>query len=184
MNMMAWWLRLGKALDRLGDVFVAMSAVMLLLMMVLLGLEIGDRALFKSSTQIADEYSGYLFTWLTMCCFLYAQRTDRFLRVDSLRKRFSPRVRAVVDGIAALLAATLTLILVYATWSTFRMSMQFGSVSIQPSQTLLSIPQVIMPIGLALLTIAFMHSGITSILQAYGRLPLPKVGTTAPASHE
>jgi TRAP-type C4-dicarboxylate transport system permease small subunit len=182
--MMSWWLRLGRGLDRLGDVFIAMSAVMLLLMMVLLGLEIGDRALFKSSTQIADEYSGYLFTWVTMCCFLYAQRTDRLLRVDSLRNRFSPRVRAAADGVAALLAAILTAVLVYATWSTFSVSMQFSSVSIQSSQTPLSIPQVIMPIGFTLLTIAFMHSGITSILQASGRLPPPKMAAAAPASHE
>lgn len=181
---MALWLRIGRGLDWLGDVFVAVSAAMLLLMMILLGVEIGDRALFKSSTQIADEYSGYLFTWMTMCCFLYAQRADRFLRVDSLRTRLSPIRRALVDGIAALLAAVLTAILVYATWSTFRASVQFSAVSIQPSQTLLAIPQSIMPIGLALLTIAFLHSGITGLLQALGQLPLPTASATAQASHE
>lgn len=181
---MALWLRIGRGLDWLGDVFVAVSAAMLLLMMVLLGVEIGDRALFKSSTQIADEYSGYLFTWMTMCCFLYAQRADRFLRVDSLRTRLSPKRRALVDGIAAVLAAALTAILVYATWSTFRASVQFSAVSIQPSQTPLAIPQSIMPIGLALLTIAFLHSGITALLQALGRLPLPTTSSTAQASHE
>lgn len=183
-HMMSWWLSLGRGLDRIGDFFLALSAVMLLLMMVLLGVEIGDRALFKSSTQIADEYSGYLFTLMTMFCFLYAQRTDRFLRVDSLRNRFSPKRRAVADGMAALLAAMLTAVLVYATWSTFSASVQFGSVSIQPSQTPLSIPQIIMPIGLAMLTIAFLHSGITSILQAFGYLPISTMPATAQASHE
>lgn len=182
--MMFWWLRLGRGLDRLGDIFLVLAAVMLLLMMVLLGVEIGDRALFKSSTQIADEYSGYLFTLMTMLCFLYAQRHDRFLRVDSLRSRFSPRGRAVADGIAALLASMLTAVLVYATWSTFSASVQFGSVSIQPSQTPLSIPQIIMPFGLAMLTIAFLHSGITSILQAFGFLPLSTTAAIAQASHE
>jgi len=181
---MAWWIRIGRGLDRLGDVFVAVSAAMLLLMMVLLGVEIVDRALFKSSTQIADEYSGYLFTWMTMCCFLYAQRSDRFLRVDSLRTRLSPRGRALADGIAALLAAALTGILVYATWSTFRASVQFSAVSIQPSQTLLAIPQSIMPIGLALLTVAFLHSAITLLLQALGRLPFVTAAPTAQPSYE
>lgn len=181
---MSWWLRLGKGMDRLGDVFVAASSVMLLLMMVLLGVEIGDRAVFKSSTQIADEYSGYLFTWMTLCCFLYAQRTDRFLRVDAFRSRLGPRGRALADGVAAVLAAALTAVLVYATWATFRASLQFGSVSIQPSQTPLAIPQAIMPLGLALLTLAFLHSGVTSMLQAFGRLPLPIPAADAPASHE
>ncbi len=178
--MMDWWLRFGRALDRFGEVFIAVSALMLFLMMLLLGVEIADRAVFRSSTQIADEYSGYLFTWLTMCCFIYAQRSDRFLRVDSLRNHLSPRVRAAADGVAALLAAALTLVLAYATWSTFRSSIMFGSVSIQPSQTLLAIPQFIMPAGFALLTTAFVHSGITAILCALGRLPLaPTVPTIA-----
>lgn len=181
---MALWLRLGRALDRLGDAFIALSALMLFLMMLLLGVEIGDRALFRSSTQIADEYSGYLFTWLTICSFLYAQRSDRFLRVDALRTRLPPRLRAAADGVAALLAATLTFVLVYATWATFRSSMMFSSVSIQPSQTLLAIPQVIMPTGLLLLALAFMHSAITAILQALGRLPIAVPAPTQPVLSE
>ena len=48
---MSWWFRLGKGLDWLGDFFVAASSLILLLMMVLLGVEIGDRALFKTSTR-------------------------------------------------------------------------------------------------------------------------------------
>ena len=178
------WLRLGRALDRLGDVFIALSALMLFLMMLLLGVEIGDRALFRSSTQIADEYSGYLFTWLTICSFLYAQRSDRFLRVDALRTRLPPHLRAAADGVAALLAATLTLVLVYATWAAFRSSMMFSSVSIQPSQTLLAIPQVIMPTGLLLLALAFTHSAITAILQALGRLPIAASVVTQPVLSE
>ena len=100
--------QLGKLFDRLGDILVAVSAVMLLLMVVLMGVEIGYRTAASASTQIADEYSGYLFTWMTLCCFLYAQRSDRFLRVDSLRNRWSPRMRAAADGIASLLTAALT----------------------------------------------------------------------------
>ena len=176
---MTAWLRIGRWLDRLGDVFVVVSSVMLLLMLLLLGVEIVDRAVFRSSTQIADEYSGYLFTWMTMCCFVYAQRTDRFLRVDSLRTRLAPQSRAFVDGVASLLAAALTAVLLFATWSTFAGSLQFGSVSIQPSQTPLAVPQAIMPIGFALLTIAFLHSGITSMLQAFGRLPLAEAARPA-----
>ena len=181
---MPLWLRFGKTLDRLAETCIALSAVMLFLMMLLLGVEIGDRALFKSSTQIADEYSGYLFTWMTMCCFLYAQRSDRFLRVDSLRNRFSPRTKAAADGVAALLAAVLALVLVYATWATFRTSILFSSVSIQPSQTLLAIPQAIMPIGLGLLAIGFIQSGITSFLQAFGRLPIAEPGITQLSLYE
>ena len=167
------WGRAGKLFDRLGDILVGASAVMLLLMVALMGVEIGARALLRTSTQVADEYSGYLFTWMTMCCFVYAQRNDRFLRVDSLRTRISPRTRAWTDAVAALLAAALTAVLLYATWSTFRASLAFESRSIQPSQTPLWLPQVLMPAGFGVLLLAFLHTSVTSLLQALGRLPLP-----------
>lgn len=182
---MTGWLRLGRGIDRLGGVFLALSAILLLLMLVLLGTEIVGRAAFGRSTQIADEYAGYLFTWMTICCFLHAQRNDRFLRVETVRVRLAPRSRALADGVAALLAALLTAILAYATWTTFVASVSFASVSIQPSQTPLAVPQAVMPFGLGLLTLAFVHGGITSLLQAAGRLPIAEpaitVATTLPA---
>jgi len=165
------WSRLSALLDRLGGIFIAASAIMLLLMLALMGVEIATRALLHKSTQIADEYAGYLFTWMTMAGFFYAQRSDRFLRVDSLRHRLSPRARAGVDAATSLLAAVLVAVLLYATWATFRTSLMFDSRSIQPSQTLLWIPQVVMPVGFALLLLAFLHSSLISLLQALGRLP-------------
>jgi len=182
--MMSVWMKLGRLFDRLGDILVAVSTIMLLVMVVLMGIEIGYRTLFSASTQIADEYSGYLFTWMTLCCFLYAQRSDRFLRVDALRNRWSPRVRAAADGIASILSAGLTAVLLYATWATFRTSMEFNALSIQYSQTRLCIPQAIMPVGFALLLLAFVHSGITSLLQAMGYLPITAAIIPQQASYE
>jgi len=182
--MMSVWTRIGALLDRLGGVLVAVSAVLLLAMVVLMGIEIGARGLLRTSTQIADEYAGYLFTWITLCCFVYAQRSDRFLRVDTLRNRLSPRRRAFADAIASLLAAALTAVLVYATGETFRASLLFNTTSLQPSQTPLYLPQIVMPVGLAVLTFAFVHSAVTSLLQALGRLPLPAAAAPQQASYE
>jgi TRAP-type C4-dicarboxylate transport system permease small subunit len=70
-------------------------------------------------------------------------------------------------------------VLLYATWATFRTSVMFDSRSIQPSQTLLWIPQAVMPAGFLLLALAFLQSAATSLLQALGRLPLPR-----PAAHQ
>jgi len=182
--MMSTWIKLGRLFDRLGDMLVAVSTIMLLLMVVLMGIEIGYRTLFSASTQVADEYSGYLFTWITLCCFLYAQRSDRFLRVDSLRNRWSPRVRAAADSIGSFLSAGLTAVLLYATWATFKTSMEFNALSIQYSQTRLWIPQAIMPVGFALLLLAFVHSAISSLLQAVGYLPIVASIIPQQASHE
>lgn len=173
---MRLWLRLGNAFDRLGDLLLALSALLLLAMVLLLGVEIAGRALLRTSTQVADEYSGYLFTWMTLCSAVYAQRHGRFIRVDVLRDRLAPRRRALGDAIAALVAAALCAVLVHATWNTVQVSLQFGSVSLQPSQTPLALPQAIMPLGFLMLGAAFLHGAITDLLQALGVVALPADG--------
>lgn len=179
-----FWGRADRLFGRGGEFLLDVSSFMLFAMVILMGLEIASRTIFKVSTQISDEYSGYLFTWMSMCGFVYAQRSDRFLRVDSVRAHLSPRVRAAADALAALLGACLVAVLVYATWATFQTSFAFDSRSIQPSQTLLWIPQLIMPVGLGVLFLGFMLSACTCALQAFGRLPLPQAKQTAMAVYE
>jgi len=175
--------RVGRFLDRLAGVLVAVSALLLLVMMALMGVEIASRGLLKTSTQIADEYSGYLFTAMTVFCFVYAQRSDKFLRVDALRDRWAPRTRAAADAAASLLAGALTAVLIYATWSMTKASFDFNALSIQPSQTRLFLPQAVMPVGLSLLLVGFVQSGIASLLQAMGHMPVASK-TPQEAFHE
>lgn len=164
--------RVGRFLDRLAGWLLAVSALLLLAMMVLMGIEIASRGLLKTSTQIADEYTGYLFTAMTVFCFVYAQRADKFLRVDALRDRWSPRKRAAADAAASFLAGALTAVLIYATWSMTKASFEFNALSIQPSQTRLFLPQGVMPIALSVLLIGFVQSAVQSLLQAMGHMPI------------
>ena len=180
----SFWASADRLFARLGEFLVDISSFMLLAMVVLMGVEIVARAIFKTSTQISDEYSGYLFTWMSICGFVYAQRADRFLRVDSVRAKLSPRVRAAADALAALLGACLVAVLVYATWATFQTSFSFDSRSIQPSQTLLWIPQVIMPLGLGVLFLGFLLTACTCAMQAWGRLPQPGAKPAEMAAYE
>ena len=166
------WLTLGRSLDRLGGWMLLLAGVLLFLMLVLMVVEIAVRGIFHVSTQIADEYSGYLFLAMTMASFLYAQRQDRLMRINMFRVRMSLRWRAGVDGVTSLMAVVLSVILCDATWNTVWGSMQFGSVSIQYSQTPLYIPQILMPVGFAILGIAFLHQGLTSLGQSFGMIPL------------
>lgn len=165
--------RLGRGLDRLGAGALTASACMLLLMMALMCVEIAARLFFKTSIQISEEYSGYLFTWATMGGFLYAQRSDRFLRVDALRNVLPVRIRAAIDGLAAMAGVVLSLILLDATWDTFYSSILFETTSMQYSETPLYLPQVIMPVGFALLAAAFLHTAVTQWRAACGRGPVP-----------
>lgn len=179
---------LGKWLDQLGQGAIWMAAYLLLAMVALMCTEIGTRLFLKMSIQISEEYSGYLFTWVTMGGFLYAQRSDRLLRVDALRNVLPVRVRAAIDGLASLAGAALSLILLDATADTFYSSVLFGTTSMQYSETPLYLPQVIMPVGFVLLTIAFLHTAAMQLRAACGRGPLPIYlqlpGDTGQARHE
>jgi len=166
------WIRLDRLFEKLGNFSLAASGFLLFLMMVLVGAEIFSRSIFHVSTQISEEYSGYLFTWMTLVCFLYAQRNSRFLRIDAVRIRLPPRVRATLDALASLLAAVLTAIILYSTWEGLYASWMFQTTSIQYSQTPLYLPQAIMPVGFLMLLLAFLHTGIGSLLQVCGRLPM------------
>ena len=165
--------RVGQWLDCLGRAALSVSAYMLLLMMILMCIEIATRLFFNTSIQISEEYSGYLFTWVTMGGFLYAQRSDRFLRVDALRNALPAKVKAAIDGLASLAGAILSLILLEATWDTFYSSILFETTSMQYSQTPLYFPQVVMPLGFALLAVAFLHTALMQWRAARGRGPLP-----------
>jgi TRAP-type C4-dicarboxylate transport system permease small subunit len=157
------------ALDGVGRVAIAVSAVLLVLMGVLMNTEVGGRYLFGRSTQIADEYAGYLFTALTVLCFVPAVRRGRFLRVDGLLNRTSGRLRALLEIVEAVVGAGVSLVLAWATLRLALTSLDYGSVSLQPSQTPLAIPQAVLPLGFALLALAFVERGLVAVTT--GRAP-------------
>ena len=66
----------GAACDAAGWMLVAM--------VVLVCAEIAARTLLGSSTLIADEYSGYLFVWITLIGFAHALQLGTFLRVEQV----------------------------------------------------------------------------------------------------
>lgn len=146
----------GAVLDRLGDTLSAVARYMLLAILVLINVEVAGRYAFGYSTLISDEYSGYMFTWVLMFGFLYAQRNGHFLRVSMLRLRLPPRGRHALDAFSAALGATLSAIVGFGTWKMVSLSWLFGSTSNFASQTPLVIPQVALPFGMALLFLSFL----------------------------
>jgi len=162
---------IGKGFDRLGEWFVGLAALLLLAMGLLINVEVFGRYFFSFSTLISDEYSGYLFSWMTLICFFYALRTDRLLRVDAVVSGLRDKMRNVVAVPAALIGLGVSLILVQATFTMWHTNWLFGSVSLQPSQTPLYIPQLIMPIGFGLLSLGYLERLIAAVLRLTGHLP-------------
>ncbi len=148
-----------RALDVLQWVGLVIGLAMILAMAALMNVEIAGRTLFGVSTQIADEFAGYLFTAATMLCFLPALREARFLRVEGLVNFAPPRLRAALEVFAAGIGAGTCLVLAAATWDLTAASFSFGTRSLQASQTPLVIPQAIMPLGFGLLAVGFLEWG-------------------------
>lgn len=136
-------------------------------MVVLINVEVAARYLFSTSTLIADEYSGYLFVWLTLLGFSYALQSGQFLRVEGLIKRLSAPWRRVADLLTGVVGLIVSLVCIYATWSLFAGSWQFGSRSIQPSATPLWMPQLLLPVAFALLVPFYLHA-IAIALSGFG----------------
>jgi len=146
----------GLACDAAGLMLAAMALMVIV--------EIVMRGVIGKSILIADEYSGYLFVWITMIGFAYALQLGAFLRVDNFVGRMGPTGKALTDMLSALTGVVVSMICTYGTGTLVLASMRFGTVSIQPSATPLWIPQVILPLGFLGLTgiyLALLHGAWT-----------------------
>lgn len=141
------------------------AGVLLVAIAVLVNVEVVARGVFNTSTLIADEYSGYLFTWLTLLGLGYALQQGTFLRVEGLIERLPPRGRAWADFVSALVGLVVAAICTYSTALLVLSTYRFGTVSIQPSATPLWMPQAVLPV--AFLVLVVIYGGLS--LQAFGR---------------
>ena len=153
--------RLGRCLDRLSEIMMAFAMLLLAAMVILMNVEIIDRAVFKKSTMIADEYSGYFFTWIFLCALLYVQRSDGLLKVSLFTERLSPRLLRLSEILAALICGAVTALLSWTTLQTVLGSYEFNSTSLSTAETPLFIPQCIMPLGFALITLSLVETAVS-----------------------
>lgn len=151
-------------MQRIGRLFAAIESTLgnlagflLVALLVLINVEVVARYVFNTSTLIADEYGGYLMAWITMLGAVHILRADRHLTMTAVVDRLSPRGRNIAGIAAAVIGLGVCLVLLYATWVLVGNSTRFGSRSIQPSATPLVWPQLVMPVGYALLCLAYVE---------------------------
>lgn len=155
-----------SGLKRLTGWCCDIAGLMLAAIVILMGVEIVLRTVFGRSTNLADEYSSYLFVWVTMLGFAHALQSGAFLRVDNFVTKLSPRGQAVSEFVSALAGLAVTAICCYATALLWLSSWEFGTVSIQPSATPLYLPQIILPLGFALLALLYAATSLRALQAA------------------
>jgi TRAP-type C4-dicarboxylate transport system permease small subunit len=148
---------LGRVLSRVERALGRFAAVLLIVLLVLINVEVVARYGFNRSTLVADEYGGYLMGWITMLGAIHLLRADRHLTMTWLVDRMSPRGQNFVGLVAAIIGLGVSMVLCYATAVLVGSSWRFGTTSIQPSATLLIWPQLLLPFGYGLLSVAYIE---------------------------
>lgn len=154
------------ALERLSLWFMVAARVLLVMMLGLIVLEIVLRNFFLTSTQISDEYSGYFACWLTLFGFIQVARSDRFIRVEFLLSRLRGVAREVVLILGSLATLIVAAVVCYAATLLVLNSYRFHATSSQYSETLMFIPQSLMPFAFFMLCLI----AIEDILRRGARL--------------
>lgn len=149
-----------KQIHKIITVINWAASVCLFLMILLINIEVVGRYLFNFSTLIVDEYGAYLFVACTFFGMAYSFKQGHFLRVTMAMSRMSlTSVRYFYFGaciVGFLFSIIITCEVVKLTYTSYL----FNSKSIQPSGTPLVIPQLILPIGMVLVTLSFLTEAI------------------------
>ena len=143
--------KLLKWIDTCSKLGAYLSAFSMLSIVLLILVEIILRSLFHTSTMISDEYSGYLMVGLVMLGLSYTLASGSHIRITIVAGQFKGRASQILDLLVILAALAL---INYALYHSIRMvqdTFAYGILADSISETPLYIPQVLIPVGLALL---------------------------------
>jgi TRAP-type C4-dicarboxylate transport system permease small subunit len=105
-----------------GNIFVAMGCVMLMILMFLGASDIIGRYIFNSPILGTMEISGILLAGIVLLGLAYTQRMGAHVRVELLISRYSTRARAIVTFIGLCLSLVLFILIV---WQSFEIAMKY-----------------------------------------------------------
>jgi TRAP-type C4-dicarboxylate transport system permease small subunit len=143
--------RLLRNIEALSKGGAYLSALCMLLIVGLILVEIGARAILGVSTLVAAEYSGYLLVASVLLGFAHTIEQGGFIRINLVRMRMKRRTQLVMDVVAAVFSAAITGYIFYYSvlmvYDTRELGMQADTIA----ETPLWIPQTFVPVGLLML---------------------------------
>ncbi len=145
--------RLALWIDRLTDVFAYLSAFLLIITIILIVANITLMSLTGKSIMITDEYSAYMFAGFVMFGLAYTLKNNGHIRISVLTSRLSPNIQMIFRVYALIAVFIFTVYIfyysVYMVYQAYIYQMRSDTVA----QTLLWIPQLVMPIGFLVLAL-------------------------------
>jgi C4-dicarboxylate transporter DctQ subunit len=112
------------------------------------------RYVFNYSFVFALELVTFLFAWLIFLGMSYGVRVGSHIGVDALVKALGPRAARIVSIVAALCCIAYALIALYGGWIYMSRMRAVGTLA-QDLPIPVWIPQVVLPLGFALLAFRF-----------------------------
>lgn len=130
----------------------AIAWLVLLTVLIAVGTALARKAGFGNNGLL--EIQWYLFSAIFLLGAAHTLEQDRHVRVDVLAKRWSPRVRAVIDILGHLVfLLPLVLVLTWLGWLDFLQSWRSGEVSADAGGLIRWPVKLLIPLGFGLLAL-------------------------------
>lgn len=148
-------------IEWLSSIGTYIGAFALAAMTILLTVEVIMRYLFRSSTLISDEMSGYLFVAMLYMAMSDTLVSDKHIKINVITERLKPRLQRAFARIVAMILPVLGGVLSWQAWILVIESYERHSIS----PTILRLPQYLpefaVPLGLSIFTLQALARAIT-----------------------
>lgn len=143
------------------------------------------RKLFSMSSNALLEIQWYLYAAVFVLAAGYTLLNDEHVRIDVLSGRLSPRGRAIVDIVGALLfLLPFAVLIVFLGWRFFWNAWVSGEMSSNAGGLIRWPVYLVVPVGFTLLALQGVSETIKRIAFLAGRAPDPAARAPAPSAEE
>lgn len=160
---------LERVVARLGKVLNALVELMVLGLVGIFAYEVIMRYLFSAPTGFADQIGATLLAAITFLALTNTYREGAHVNVDLLIAHVGPALRRKLHVVSELLCLVISVLLTWYTLETVTGTFEMRERFTLGFWTLpLYVPQIVMPIGLGLLSL---HIGLSLWVNRGGHLP-------------
>ena len=160
------------AVDRWIDRIGRAAAWLTLAVVVLMALNVLLRYAFSIGSVWSQELEWHLLAPLVLIGMTYALQKGDHVRVDVLYARFSPRGKALVDALSALLAIGIAVLVIRYSIPYVQQSMSIGEISADPGGlTHRWLLKALIPLGFALFALQAAAQGLTALRRVFAPAP-------------
>jgi TRAP-type C4-dicarboxylate transport system permease small subunit len=158
----------GRVINQITLSASAIAGLAVLAMTLIITLDVVMRYAFKP-TKWVEEFSTYLMAGLVFLGLAYTLKENAHIRVDFLMVKLPKRVRDWLGVINSILLLAFTLILFFLNWHFFTTSFALKATSRTSMDVILWPAQLVMPVGLAIMSLLLICNIYTQTKAALGK---------------